>query len=142
MLFLPSIQSGKIRLPSGVVWVAIYPIHSRRKMMSCHPRVTEWTMTIQAHLPHLSKPQATVLALWSLGMVLARSCALTAVSAFLATWLGRKEPAVRQQLREFCYEATAKRGATRCALAVEPCFVPLLAWVVDQWEGTQLALTL
>src|SRR4029453_6144008 len=30
----------------------------------------------------------------------------------------------------------------RCALAVEPCFVPLLAWVVAQWEGTQLALAL
>ena len=29
--------------------------------MSCHPRVTEWTTTIQAHLPHLTKPQATVL---------------------------------------------------------------------------------
>ena len=83
--------------------------------MSCHPRVTEWTTIIQTHLPHLSKPQATVLALWSLGMVLARSCALTAVSAFLAPWLGRKEPAVRQQLREFCYEASAKRGTTRCA---------------------------
>jgi hypothetical protein len=110
--------------------------------MSCHPRVTEWTMVIQTHLPHLSTPQATVLALWSLGMVLARSGALTAVSAFLATWLGRKEPAVRQQLRALCYEATAKRGTTRCALAVEPCFVPLLAWVVDQWEGTQLALAL
>jgi Transposase DDE domain len=110
--------------------------------MSCHPRITEWTLVIHTHLPHLSKPQATVLALWSLGMVLARSCALTAVSAFLATWLGRKEPAVRQQLREFCYEATAKRGTTRCALAVEPCFTPLLAWVVAQWEGTQLALAL
>ena len=103
--------------------------------MSCHPRVTEWTMIIQAHLPHLSKAQATVLALWSLGMVLARSCALTAVSAFLATWLGRKEPAVYQQLREFCYEAAAKRGPSRCALAVEPCFVPLLGWVVAQWGG-------
>lgn len=110
--------------------------------MSCHPRVTEWTVIIQHHMTHLTKPQATVLALWSLGMVLARSCALTAVSAFLATWLDRKEPAVRQQLREWCYEATAKRGTTRCALTVEPCFVPLLAWVVDQWEGTQLALAL
>ena len=75
-------------------------------------------------------------------MVLARSCALTAVSAFLATWLRRKEDAVRQQLREFCYEATAKRGTARHALVVEPCFVPLLAWVVGQWEGTQLALAL
>ena len=110
--------------------------------MSCHPRVTEWTDTIQAHLPHLSKPQATVLALWSLGMVLARSCALTAVSAFLAPWLGRKEHTVRQQLREFCYEAAAKRGTDRGALRVETCFVPLLAWVVSWWQGTQLALAL
>jgi hypothetical protein len=93
-------------------------------------------------MPHLSKPQATVLALWSLGMVLARSCALTAVSAFLATWLGRKENTVRQQLREFCYEVTAKRGTDRCALAVETCFAPLLAWVVSWWQGTQLALAL
>src|SRR5437016_5623745 len=120
----------------------VSPIPPRRKMMSCHPRVTEWTMTIQAHLPHLSKPQATVLALWSLGMVLARSWALTAVSALLATWLKHKEPTVRQQLRELCYEATAKRGTTRCALAVAPCFVPLLAWVVEPWEGTPLALAL
>jgi hypothetical protein len=42
----------------------------------------------------MTKPQATVLALWSLGMVLARSCALTAVSAFLAPWLGRQEGGV------------------------------------------------
>lgn len=110
--------------------------------MSCHPRVTEWMLVIHSHLPHLSTPQATVLALWSLGMVLARSCALTAVSAFLATWLHRNEDAVRQQLREFCYEATAKRGTARQELMVEPCFVPLLTWVVDQWEGTQLALAL
>jgi Transposase DDE domain len=110
--------------------------------MSCHPRVTEWTTIIHTRFPHLTKPQATVLALWSLGMVLARSCALTAVSAFLAAWLHRKEDTVRQQLREFCYEATAKRGTARQALVVETCFVPLLVWVVDQWEGTQLALAL
>jgi len=110
--------------------------------MSCHPRVTEWTTTIRTHLPHLTQPQATVLALWSLGMGLARSCALTAVSAFLAPWLHRKEQTVRQQWRECCYEATAKRGASRCALAVEPCFVPLLAWVLCLWQGTQWALAL
>jgi len=110
--------------------------------MSCHPRVTEWTTVIRTHLPHLTKPQATVLALWSLGMVLARSCALTAVSAFLAPWLGRKENTVRQQLREFCYEAAAKRGTARGALRVETCFLPLLAWGVSWWQGTQLALAL
>ena len=110
--------------------------------MSCHPRVTAWTTIIHAHLPHLSKSQATVLALWSLGMGLARSCALPAVRAFLATWLGRKEPAVYQQLRELCYEATAKRGTARPALVGETCFGPLLTWGLDQWQGTQLALAL
>src|SRR5437016_11856049 len=120
----------------------VSPITPRRTPMSGHPRVTEWTTIIRTHLPQLTKPQATVLALWSLGMVLARSCALTAVSVFLATWLHRKEDAVRQQLREFCYEATAKRGTARQELVVETCFVPLLAWVVGQWEGTQLALAL
>src|SRR5919197_3420800 len=94
----------------------VSPITPRRIPMSCHPRVTAWTTIIQAHLPHLTKPQATVLALWSLGMVLARSCALTAVSAFLATWLYRKEDTVRQQLREFCDAAAATRGAHRHAL--------------------------
>jgi len=49
-------------------------------------------------MPHLSKPQAAVLAAWSVGMVLARSCALTAVSLFLARGLDRKANTVRQQL--------------------------------------------
>src|SRR4051794_31736533 len=142
MRCLPSLERGKPRLPSNVVWVVIYPIHPRRKSMSCHPRVTEWTTSIHTRLPHLTKPQATVLALWSLEMVLARSCALTAVSAFLATWLHRTEDTVRQPLREFCYEATAKRGTARQELVVETCFVPRLVWVVDQWEGPQLALAL
>ena len=110
--------------------------------MSCHPRVTEWATTIQTHLPHLSKPQITVLALWSLGLVLARSCALTAVSACLAPWLHGKENTLRQRWREFYYEAPAKRGKARQAVVVETCFAPLLAWVLSLWEGTQLALAL
>jgi hypothetical protein len=73
-------------------------------------------------------------------MVLARSCALTAVSLFLATGLDRKPNTVRQQLREWCYEAQAKRGQPRQELAVETCFAPLLAWVLSWWEGNQLAL--
>ena len=56
--------------------------------MSCHPRVTEWTMTIQAHLPHLGKPQTTVLALWSLGMVLADPWLVRPLAVAVATlWL-------------------------------------------------------
>jgi hypothetical protein len=110
--------------------------------MSCHPCVTAWTTRIHTRLPPLTKPQATVVALWSLGMGLARSCALTAVSAFLATWLHRKADTVRQQWRACCSAAPAQRGTARQALVVATCFVPLLAWVVDQWEGTPLALAL
>ena len=50
--------------------------------------------------------------------------------SFLAKGLGRKEPAVRQQLREL-YDAPRKRGAKRQALQVEPCFAPLLGLVVS-----------
>jgi hypothetical protein len=110
--------------------------------MSSHSRVVEWTAMIRTHLPTLSKPQATVLALWSLGMVLARSCALTAVTAFLAPWVRRPEQTVRQQLREWCYEAEAKRGDQRQAVDPQACFVPLLQWIVGQWQGTPLALAL
>ena len=108
--------------------------------MSCHQAVYQWTEEVTRRMPHLSKPQAAVLGLWSLGMVLARSCALTAVSLFLAQGLERKTNTVRQQLREFCYEAKAKRGGTRQELAVETCFAPLLAWILSGWEGLQLAL--
>jgi hypothetical protein len=110
--------------------------------MSCQDSLTEWTSCIRTHLPQLSKPQAPVLALWSLGMVLARSCALSAVSVWLAALLQRKDNTVRQQLREWCYEAEAKRGARRQALVVEDCFMPLLRWVLGPWQGTQLALAL
>jgi hypothetical protein len=110
--------------------------------MSCQRAVYQWTAVVTTHLPHLSKPQATVLALWSVGMVLARSCALSAVSTFVARGLERKPHTVRQQLREFCYEAKAKRGQPRREVQVETCFTPLLAWVVSWWEGQQLAVAL
>ena len=108
--------------------------------MSCHQAVYQWTAEVTRHMPHLSKPQAAVLALWSVGMVLGRSCALTAVSLFLAKGLERKPNTVRQQLREWCYEANAKRGKPRQELAVESCFASLLGWVLSWWDGHQLAI--
>lgn len=110
--------------------------------MSCRRAVYQWTNVITTHLPQLSRPQARVLALWSVGMVVARSCALSAVSTFLAQGLERKANTVRQQLREFCYEAAAKRGGPRQEVRVETCFAPVLAWVVSWWEGHQVALAL
>ncbi|HEY2950218.1 MAG TPA: hypothetical protein VGJ53_17775, partial [Micromonosporaceae bacterium] len=110
--------------------------------MSCHDRVYAWRAEVAAHLPRLSGPQVTVLALWSFGMVLAGSCGQTAVSAVLAAGLGRAENTLRQRLREWCYDAADKRGAKRQEVAVEGCFAALLGWVLRWWEGTQLALAL
>ena len=108
--------------------------------MSCQRAVYQRTEVVTTHMPHLSKRQARVLALWSLGMVLARSCALNAVSLFLAQGLERKANTVRQQLREGCYEA--KRGKPRQELAVESCFTPLVAGVLRWWDGNQLAFAI
>jgi hypothetical protein len=69
--------------------------------MFCQAAFDQWRTTIMHHLSPLSKSQATVLALWSLGMVLARSCALSAVSHLLAQGMKRKEQTVRQQLPVF-----------------------------------------
>ena len=110
--------------------------------MFCQAGFDQWQTTIMHHLSHLSKPQATVLAMWSFGMVLARSCALTAVCLLLAAGMHRKEQTVRQQLREWYYDVPRKRGAKRQALDVETCFAPLLGWIVSWWQGTQLALAL
>jgi hypothetical protein len=64
--------------------------------MFCQAGFAQWQTTIMQHLSPLRKPQATVSALWSFGMVLARSCALSAVSHLLAKGMRRKEQTVRQ----------------------------------------------
>jgi hypothetical protein len=110
--------------------------------MFCQTGFDQWLTTIMHHLTPLSKPQATVLALWSFGMVLARLCALTAVSSLLAAGMQRKEETVRQQRREWYYDAQRKRGPKRQALRVETCFPLLLGGVVCWWQGTQLALAI
>ena len=114
--------------------------------MADRPALYQWTAIVGSALPALSTAQVRVLAQWSLGLVLARSCALTAVTVFWATALGQSEDAVRQRLREWCYGAGDKAGATRGMkrrdLPVADCFVPLLRWVLRWWEGSQLALAI
>ena len=97
-----------------------------------------WQQTLSIYLPHLSRPQVTVLALWSLGLILAHSCGLTTVATVLAYLLARREGAVREQLRDWYREAPAKHGANRGrkrrSLDVSTCFAPLLRWVVAWWD--------
>jgi hypothetical protein len=84
--------------------------------MFCQAGFDQWQTTIMQHLSPLSKPQATVLALWSFGMVLARSCALTAVSHFLAKGMQRKEQS-QNESRGFPRREQAPRGVfTLCCL--------------------------
>jgi len=108
-----------------------------------HPSgLSEWTACVSNHLPHLSKPQATVLALWSFGIALTRSCGRLTVATFLALLLNCKVATVEQRLYEWCIESEHKAGPRRKTLDVTSCFVPLLCWIVQLWSGSQLALTL
>ena len=110
--------------------------------MSHQEQLYQWNRTIVRHLPNLSKSQASVLALWTFGMVLARACSLSAVTGIIAALMQRKDNTVRQQLREFYREAKAKVGQKRKEIEVESCFCPLLAWVLSWWPAKQIALAI
>src|SRR5215210_5115234 len=102
--------------------------------------VSQWHQTVSTHLPHLSRPQRTVLVLWSVGLILAQSCGLTTVATVLAYLLARREGAVREQMRDWYRPASAKRGGIggrkRQTLDVATCFPYLLRWVVAWWDPT------
>lgn len=102
----------------------------------------EWIERVSRKLPSLSSRQAGVLALYSFGMVLTRSCGLNTVSVFLAMLLGKQENTLRQQLREFTYDQEDKRGEQRREVEVEGCFTGLLRWVISWWEDPEQRLAL
>src|SRR4051812_30608111 len=114
--------------------------------MSRHPELYHWQATLTSRFPKLPKVYVALLALWSLGMILARRCGLSSVALFLARLLGRKENSLRQRLREFYQEkqakAGAKRGRKRQDFAVADCFAPLLGWVLSHWTCRRLVLAL
>lgn len=110
--------------------------------MSCPSALSQWETQVSTHLPHLSRPQARVLAAWSYGMVLAKSCGITSVVAILAPLLKQSESTVRQRLREWCYPSEHKKGSHRQALEVSSCFAPLLGWVLSWWDPGEQRLAL
>lgn len=110
--------------------------------MSRHPQLYPWAQQLTTHLPGLSPALAAVLALGSLGMILARRCGLDSVTTHVAAVLGQPFDTVRQRLREFYQEAPAKRGRNRKDFQVDTCFAPLLAWVLSRWSDKRLALAL
>lgn len=112
--------------------------------MSHTETIAYWQREISMHLPHLSRPQAAVLALWSYGMVLSKSSGITTIVSFLAKVLACPKDNLRQRLREWCYDAKDKAGRKRAELDLEACFAPLLSWILSHWASQehQLALAL
>src|SRR6267154_2986794 len=75
--------------------------------------VYAWVEQVVTVFPPLSRPQATVLALYSFGAILAQRCGLNSVATALVPLLGVKFLTLRSRLAEFYQPATAKSGAPR-----------------------------
>ena len=91
---------------------------------------------------HLSGTQITVLALWSYGIVLAKTCGLSSVAMALASNLGGKEGNFRQRLREWCWDKKDKQGKKRIDWEVSQSFGALLKWILAQWSPDERKLVL
>jgi hypothetical protein len=110
--------------------------------MPCPTPLYSWTRQVVSAFPNLSRPQATVLALYSLGAILAQRCGLNSVAVTLAALLGVGYLTIRSRLEEFYQPAWAKSGTRRRELDVTTCFAPLLAWTLKGWPSNRLALAL
>lgn len=94
--------------------------------MSYRDQLSQWEQTVSTQMPHLSGPQAKVLALWSMTMIVIGRCGTTFVAAWLSSTVGGSEDAWRQRLREWCYDAGDKKGVQRSEVVVCSCFGPLV----------------
>ena len=109
--------------------------------MSRQDGLSQWIATVSTQMPHLSRPQARVLALWSFGMVVTQSCGLTTVAAFLAllpfsllvlplpaasrplvpAWTAFSPPAL-----ELLFLSEVLLALAAFAFALSPCFICIL----------------
>src|SRR6266542_1445064 len=100
--------------------------------MARHDGLSQWTDCVSSNMPHLTKPQATVLALWSFGMACTRSCGRTTVATFLALLLREPLANLEQRLYEWCLDANSL-GDRFVVLAVcvvyRGCGIPV-AWTI------------
>ena len=102
----------------------------------------DWQTIVESHMGHLSKAQILVLALWSYGIVLAKTCGLSTVALALASEFEGKEGNFRQRLREWCWDKQDKRGKSRADWKVSQSFSPLLKWILSMWSPTVRQLVL
>src|SRR6202035_359255 len=111
--------------------------------------LARWTALLLRRLPRLSLPQAKGLALWSIGIVLARGSSLHAVVLALACWLPFNPLSLRKRLQEWYLEAAAKKGHgsagqgyQRCDWEAHAVAADLFAWILDDWPSQQMVLAL
>ena len=105
-------------------------------------QVNTWIETVSSNLPHLSRSQATVLALWSFAAIIQRSASLSLSTLLLAGLLDQQTNTLRQRLKEFYKPKHRKSGLQRQELDVTTCFAPLMAWVLRLWPYSQVTLAL
>src|SRR5262249_17697194 len=99
-----------------------------------------WTDPVRAAFPDLSRPQATVWALDSFGLILAQRCGLSGVVTALVPVRGVGFHTLGSRLPEFSQPAAAQSGRRRDELDVTTGFAPLLAGILQGWQSTPWAL--
>jgi hypothetical protein len=98
---------------------------SPRKRAILPPAVQRRLDAIQHFLPHLTLSQQRTLALWRLGIQLARSHSLTLIALLLAPLCQCHANAMRKRLKTwYAQTSNAKRR-----LNVHSCFAGLLRWI-------------
>ena len=110
--------------------------------MTQNDSLAYWETEVSTHMPHLRRSFVRLLAWYSFGIVLTQSCGCTTVSVFLAQLLDMKENTLRQRLREWSYDAPAKRGRLRQELDVRPCFPALIRWILAAWPSDERRVVL
>jgi len=110
--------------------------------MSRLPILYQWRDEIKHNLPSLSLPQATVLAIWSLGIWLGGTASLSNAVLHVHRRIGQPYNTVNQRAREWYKDASHKCGRHRATLCVEDCFACLLTWILSAWKGELILLAL
>lgn len=104
--------------------------------------VYAWQRHVFKHMPHLSRPLASVAALWSYAATVLQNASLSGCAVLMGHLLHQPALTLKQRLRELYLPAEQKRGSHRRTLEVSTCFAPLLAWALELLPGRRLILAL
>ena len=102
----------------------------------------QWKRVVIKKMPHLTKPQAVGLAMWSFGIVMTHYCGLSTIAAFMGELLEIKENTARQILKDWYRPRENKNGRKRSEIEVSANFIPLLQWILSWWGTDEKSLVL